>query len=204
MSITKEQKVYQFYGNLIPYLFLNTAKSKGFIVGNHYYKEVEPKEEEQNTVEYIKIETKIHSEKTIFFKHLVNSLNYILVLILIFAAYNNGSLLLLLSGGVVAGSIMAYLFVKHNHLAITTGTIMLAILTYYGYSNSYYDIAYLMFFIVVISLIVENYIKDNIAYKVLGDSSGFYIWTDGKPLYTIEEKLSSEKEDGDKIIEFKG
>lgn len=189
-SISSKQKIYDFYGNNYPYTFFSIKNTKGFISNGYFYKEIKNENENEPAFDYVKSPIKVKADKRKSFKHIVNAGYYIILVIVLFAAYNSNCFLEVFFGGGLVGASILYTYKQVGGITQSIMLLSMVIALLFGFMYEYYNIAYILFFAISFYLALDNYFNTNIVYKPDG-TKGYYIWTTGEPAYTIEEKINN-------------
>ena len=192
-DISLNQNVYRFYGNRKPFLFFSLDSSRGFIHNDHYYKEME--QEDGGGVHYIRSHMIVTPVATKAFAHLVNSVYYLLLVVLFIGSYNLNVFEFTVIGSGVLALLMWYLESNYKQYTQFVLISISTILILYSYIEDQYGVIYLVFLYIIISSIIKNMLSNNITYKVLPRKehntfgiAAYYIWTNGETLYTIKER----------------
>lgn len=206
-KISTNQNVYSFRGNNYPYLFFSNKSTNGFVKDNYFYKEsIINTNEEEKEYNYTKTNFKIYEEKSKLFKHIVNFMYYLLLLVVLYSAYVSDNLIVTIIAGTFAGIGLRYLIKTGSTILMLGGIVSSISLIIYLLVVGSTDAPFAVFYYAILFYqIYENLTKDDLVYKIDSKPNGYYIWTTGEPLHKVKDRLGKKVSslDGAILADFK-
>ena len=197
--LSKNQKVYKFSGNSIPFVLFFMKSSNGFISENRYFKEVL---DEKGSVQFKDRKKKLIQEEMIYFKHKINRGYYLIIAILIYASYGLNSFIEIVAGSAMIGAILWLAKKKFENSIFFILSLMLLMITIYGYVYNNFEVAYLIFISMIVYQALLNYTSIKVAYRISGPKKGYYIWTDAKCIGTVGERIEVKSTGDEDYVSF--